>query len=306
MADTQDRDRPAPVALFVYRRPAHARQAVQSLLANAEAPRTQLVVFSDGPRKADTQGDVAQVRAYARGITGFAGVRVVERERNLGLAQSILAGVGEMLAEHGRVIVVEDDLVVSPFFLAYMNEGLRRYAGHERVASIHGYMYPSHVALPETFFLRGADCWGWATWDRAWRHLETDGRKLEAQLRGRGLAREFDLDGRYPFLRMLQAQIAGRNDSWAIRWHASTFLADMLTLYPGRSHVVNTGADGSGTHSRTRVSLGDEFADRPTQWTDIPLEPHPAGREAMADYLAGLRRRLWVGRVRRLLRLQAA
>lgn len=293
----------APIALFAYRRPQHTRRAVESLLCNPEAERTELVIYSDAAAHPGAAADVAAVRAYLRTITGFARVTLVERQSNQGLSRSIIGGVGELLGTYGRVIVVEDDLVVSPFFLAYMNEGLRRYADDPRVASIHGYMYPvdGRVALPEAFFLQGADCWGWATWSHAWQHFEPDGRKLAAELRRRGCIRAFDLDGRYPFFRMLRHQIVGKNDSWAIRWHASAFLAGMLTLYPGRSHVLNTGADGSGTHSKTNVSLGEALARSATEWSDFPVQVHEQARGAIGDYLRGLRRRVWIGRLRRLL-----
>src|SRR5262249_20857247 len=111
-----------------------------------------------------------------------------------------------------------------------------------------GYCYPTGEPLPETFFLEGADCWGWATWARAWANFDADGSRLLAQLRARKLEHRFDFDGSYPFTRMLGEQIAGRNSSWAIRWHAACFLKGLLTLYPGRSLVENIGNDGSGTH----------------------------------------------------------
>lgn len=296
---------PAPIALFAYARPWHTRQALDALLRNPEAPETDLVAFCDAARHPGVAEPVAQVRALLRGVTGFRSVRLVEREQNLGLARSIISGVGEVLDAHGQVIVVEDDLVVSPYFLAYMNEGLRRYADDARVASIHAYQYPLDRPVPPLFFLRGADCWGWATWSRAWRHFRPDAAQLAAQLQQQGLVRSFDMDGRYPFHRMLRRQAAGQLDSWAIRWHASAWLDGMLTLYPGRSHALNIGADGSGTHCATTVDLGDALADQPTDWGAAPpVQEDAAGREAVARALQQIRRRLWVGRLRRLVGLQ--
>ena len=133
-------------------------------------------------------------------------------------------------------------------FLRFMNDGLDRYADDERVASIHAYIYPLARPAPETFFLRGADCWGWATWRRAWEHFNPDGKTLLQQLEAHGLTRAFDFDGTAAFTEMLENQIRGLNNSWAIRWHAACFLDGLLTLYPGRSLVHNIGNDGSGTH----------------------------------------------------------
>jgi hypothetical protein len=254
---------PAPVALFAYRRPNHLRTTVDSLRANAEAPRTHLTIFCDAARKAEDVAGVDAVRAFADTVDGFASVTVVRREQNLGLAASITDGVSRLVNTHGRVIVVEDDLRVSLHFLRYMNDGLACYEHDESVASIHGYWCPTLDALPETFFLRGADCWGWATWKRAWAHFRSDGAALLSQLEERELTRQFDLDGAYPFTSMLRDQIAGRNDSWAIRWHASCFLDGMLTLYPNRSLVDNTGNDATGTHSGSSDDYGHTVALRP-------------------------------------------
>jgi hypothetical protein len=218
------------------------------LKANPLAAQSDLFVFSDGPKNADAAAGVAQVRELLKGLTGFRSVTVAERERNFGLAASIISGVTDIVSRHGAVIVLEDDLVTSPHFLRYMNDALELYRDREEVASIHGYIYPVEGALPETFFLRGADCWGWATWKRAWELFEPDGAKLLARLRDGKLTKAFDRDGSYEYTRMLEDQISGRNDSWAVRWYASAFLADRLTLYPGRSLVQNIGMDALGTH----------------------------------------------------------
>lgn len=281
---SDDRPVPAPVALFAYMRPDHLRTTVASLRANPEARRTALTVFCDAPKKPEHAAGVEAVRAFADTIDGFASVTVVRRERNFGLAASIIDGVTRLTETHGRVIVVEDDLLLSPHFLRYMNEALDLYADDEQVASIHGYCYPVTGALPETFFLRGADCWGWATWRRAWAHFRPDGKALLAELQQRRLTHEFDYDGQYGFTRMLRDQIAGRNDSWAIRWHASCYLAGMLTLYPGRSLVHNIGNDASGTHCDERTDYAQTVAAEPVPVARQPLEVSTTARAAFVGF----------------------
>jgi hypothetical protein len=276
----------APLALFAYARPDHLRRAVESLRRNPEALRSDLHVFCDGAKSPQSQPAVDAVRRYVDTIDGFASVTAVHRPSNFGLARSIVSGVGAVLEGRERVIVLEDDLVVSPQFLRYMNEGLELYANDDRVASIHGYTYPVADSLPETFFLRGADCWGWATWRRAWQGFRSDGESLLAELRERGLTREFDLDGAYSFTRMLANQVAGRNDSWAVRWHASCYLADKLTLYPGRSLVHNIGNDSSGTHSKATRLFDVELPQREVAVERIALDPSPQAREAFKRFLS--------------------
>jgi len=261
-----------PIALFTYNRLWHTRQTVEALAKNELAGESELIVFSDGPRSGPDREKTDPVREYIRTIAGFKKVDIIERETNAGLAHSIIAGVTELVNNHGRVIVLEDDLVTSPFFLRYMNDALEFYKDEERVISIHGYLYPLRASLPETFFLRGADCWGWATWKRGWDLFEPDGRKLLKELKERKLQKRFDLNGAHPYTRMLKWQARGSLDSWAIRWHASAFLRDKLTLYPGVSLINNIGFDTSGTHSYLAT---DDFetalAQKPIALKAIPL-----------------------------------
>jgi hypothetical protein len=238
----------APIALFVYNRPLHTRQTVEALQKNELAAESDLFIFSDAPKNPEVSPAVQEVREYIRSIGGFKSISIVEREENLGLANSIIDGVTKICGEYGRIIVLEDDLVTSPYFLRFMNDALDLYEHEERVISIHGYMFPVKEKVPETFFLRGADCWGWATWKRGWDLFEPDGRELLRQLSMQGFEKEFNYDGAYNLSGMLRSQIQGEIDSWAIRWYASAFLKGKLTLYSGRSLVQNIGNDNSGTH----------------------------------------------------------
>jgi hypothetical protein len=297
--------RAAPVALFVYNRPSHARQTVEALKRNEFAPDTDLFVFSDGPKSRKDAAAVLDARAVVRSIVGFRSVSLVEREANLGLAQSIIDGVTAVCSKYGHVIVLEDDLVTAPTFLRFMNDALRMYEYNEKVGSIHGYWYPTVATMPDTFFLRGASCWGWATWSRAWSLFEPDGHKLLLELRRRDLTGLFDLDGAMAYTRMLRDQVRGRNDSWAIRWHASMFIADRLQLSPGRSLVRNIGFDGSGTHSASTGVYGVELAATPTPISRIVLEESAEARAALIQYYRRTRRSIGarvIGRLRRQLR----
>lgn len=261
----------APVVLFAYRRPDHLSEALRSLAANPGAESTRLTIYCDGPKGEADQAAVAQVRKVAHQAKGFAQVDVIERESNLGLAQSVISGVTWALEENDRVIVMEDDLVVSPDFLEYMNQALELYEDEDRVISIHGFMYAVPPGLPQSVFLRGADCWGWATWRRGWRLFEADSGKLLKQLERSPDRDQFDFGGAFPYLQMLRDQAKGRIDSWAIRWYASAFLANKLTLYPGKSLVENIGQEGSGTHSESASSheVKPQQIELPLQMIDI-------------------------------------
>lgn len=297
----------APVVVFAYMRPDHLRRTIESLLVNPEAAQTDVTIYCDGPKRAEHLGGVEAVRRYVASVSGFRSVTRIHRETNFGLAPSVIEGVTRTLKCSDRVIVLEDDLHLSPHFLRYMNDALERYAQEPRVASVHAYSYPTREPLPETFFLEGADCWGWATWARAWQHFEADGAKLLDELERRRLVRDFDLDGSYPYSGMLRDQIAGVNSSWAIRWHAACFLRGLLTLYPGRSLVENIGNDASGTHCEVDEVYSRPPTERPVEVAAIPVEPSALARAAFARFLGASRP--WHERVRatvgRLLRSAA-
>jgi hypothetical protein len=278
---------PAPIAIFAYKRAGHVRRMLRSLLQNPLARESPITVYCDGPRSADEAPAVAAARAAVRELAP-AHARVVERERNQGLAASVIAGISEQVAAHGEVIMLEDDIELSPVTLDYFNAALERYRDEPRVMHVSSFMYPVRAALPETFFCREATCsGGWATWARAWRHFEPDGRRIREAVLARNAQRAFNVGG-MDFLGMLELQIAGRIDSWAIRWYGSLWMQGGLALHPGQSLARNTGFDGSGVHSG--VSTLWEVDPRTAPVTRFPerIEADPVAERAMA----GFRRRI--------------
>lgn len=243
----------APIALFAYKRLDHLKRTLDSLRANRLAGYSDLHIYCDGPRTALDQEDVAAVRHYVQKIDGFRSVRVVLRDQNLGLAESIIRGVTNMLSMHERLIVLEDDMETSPWFLDYMNDMLDTYRDVSAVASIHGYAMPID-GMPEYFFMRGTDCWGWATWRDRWQLFEPDSKVLLKRLKDSRQLAEFNAYGFRPLF-LLTKQALGEIDSWYIRWHASIFLANKLTLHPGKSFIRNIGTDASGTHGDATVAF---------------------------------------------------
>lgn len=238
----------APILLFAYNRPRHLQHTVEALAHNPLAQESELFVFSDGARTEDDREDVELVRSYIHTIEGFKTVHRIERDRNYGLAANIIDGVTDIVNRYGRVIVLEDDLVTAPGFLQFMNDALDTYADEPRVGHIQAYDFTQNPRLPETFLIKFTGSWGWGTWQRAWQHFNPDGQYLLNELHRRHLTRRFDFNGKYGFTRMLRRQVEGKNNSWAIRWNASLFLQDILSLNVGRSLVQNEGFDGSGTH----------------------------------------------------------
>ena len=280
----------APVALFVFNRPEHARRGLQALAANPEFESSPLHIFCDGARHVGEADAVEAARRVAREWP-HPDKHVHEAPANRGLAGSIIGGITALCRSHGRVIAIEDDLLVSPYFLHYMNSALDRYADDERVMHVTGYMWP--VALPtdrETVLLPFMASLGWATWDRAWRHFDADMRGYPALKRNRAARSRFDLHGSYPYFSLLERQRAGKVDSWAIRWYLSVFEAGGLALFPTRTQIVNTGFDGSGTH-QARDAAAPEAMLRPA-FEALSNAPFPADTEVDDPSFAAVRKYL--------------
>ena len=284
----------APIVLFAFNRPEHLKRTVESLASNVFAKESDLVVFCDGPRTEAEQATTNLVRQYARTILGFNSLVVVDRDRNWGLAPSVIEGVSQIVRKYGRVIVLEDDMITNRDFLSYMNGCLELYKNEDKVISISGYIYPVAAALPETFFLRGADCWGWATWKRGWDLFDADGLNLLTTIKARQLQCEFNFNNSYPYVNMLERQVLGKNSSWAIRWYASAFIKDKLTLYPGKSLVQNIGMDGTGTHcsETTHFTEADVLSHRRIALHRVAIGHNDAAYDQICSYFAARKKSL--------------
>lgn len=277
----------APILLFVYNRPEHVRRNIQALLKNELAAESELFIYSDAAKDETSQAAVKEVRAFIRSIQGFKKITITERAENWGLARSIIDGVTTQINRYGRVIVLEDDLVVAPHFLQFMNDALETYRDEERVGHIQACDFTHDPSLPDTFLIKWTGSWGWGTWDRAWKHFNADGKALLTELESRKLTYTFDFNGKYGYTCMLRRQIEGKNNSWAIRWNASLFLKGILSLNVGKSLVQNEGFDGSGTNCGGGGLYASElYMERLPVKKISPIEENIQARNAYVRYYA--------------------
>ena len=238
----------APIAIFAYNRPFHLQNLLISLLKNSEVEDSEVNIFVDGYK---TSEDARLVKEVLEVISMFGSqieLKLHKSDTNRGLSASILGGIDHVLELHDSIIVLEDDLLVSGNFLKYCNDGLVRFEKNKKIASLQGY---SPIRMPDengTYLIKGADCWGWATWKDRWDSMERNSARLVAHFEANRMFGEFDLKGSFPYSKMLRRQSRMEVDSWAIRWHASMFAQNRMSVYPNRTLVANLGFDGSGTH----------------------------------------------------------
>lgn len=268
----------APIAIFAYKRPDHLERVLDALEACEEFKYSDVFIFSDGPKGVSDQEGVARVREMLR-TRAIPNARVQEAPVNRGLAASITSGVSELCGTHGRVIVIEDDLIVHPSTLAWFNEGLDRFADDERVwqISAHQFDVPRFSKRRTGLFLRMTTSWGWATWERAWAGYDGGALGWEQLAQDAELRLRFNMGGSYDCASMLERQMRGEIDSWAIRWWWSVFRAGAYGLFPSTSLVQNVGFDETATHYRfgaLRKLFRREACVASSQAVKVPEEFH--------------------------------
>ena len=240
----------APIVLFAFNRPECLARTVASLQRNTLAALSGLFVFVDGPRNSEEARKVCQVQELVAGITGFASLQYEFQKVNRGLAKSVISGISRIIDEYGRVIVVEDDLILSTNFLDYMNQSLSLYEKIPEIFSVSGFG-PAIRRPPENencnYFFPRAHSWGWGSWRDRWTQVDWQLKDASSFLARSNNRRRFnhlgsDMSG------MLRNCLEGKINSWYIRFAFSQFLADGLTAYPYESKVINAGFMPGATH----------------------------------------------------------
>lgn len=243
----------APIVLFVYNRLEHTKQTIKALQKNTLATESELYIYSDGPKNNEVAVTVDKIRKYLKSIDGFKNVFIVERERNFGLAASIIDGVTSVINEYGKVIVLEDDLITSKYFLKFMNDALMVYDDVENIFSITGFSFSTKfMKFPEEYkediYLNIRPMsWSWATWIDRWKDVDWEVKNFQEFIKDPKQIKEFNRGGT-DLTRMLRNQMNGKLDSWYIRWTFNAFRRNKLTIYPRVSYVNNIGHDASGVH----------------------------------------------------------
>lgn len=262
----------APIALFVYNRPSHTLKTLEALAANDLAKDSTLYIFSDGPKQnadEETLNKINEVRKIIKQKQWYNEVYIKESETNKGLADSIIEGVTTIVNKHGKIIVLEDDIVVGKGFLKYMNSALNFYKNNSKVFHVSAYMFPVKGKLPLTFFYKQTSCWGWATWKDKWQNFEPSAEILMRKLIETEKLNYVDIDGTNQFVNQLKENIEGKLKSWAVLWHFSVFLKDGLSLHPYKPLVRNIGFDNTGTNCGESNIFDSEMID------DVPIKLIP-------------------------------
>ena len=241
----------APIALFTFNRLSLLKKTINFLQNNSLAIKTDLIIFSDGPKEDTNILEIKLVRSYLKNVHGFKSILIIEREENLGLEQNIILGLDYIFKSFNNVIVMEDDIITSEYFLNFMNDALLKYESAKNVCQISGYSfleaYKDEYGLDDLYFIKGADCLAWGTWKDRWMSYTNDAEILARRIIENNLKKEFNRDNNYNFYKMLKSK-SRKGNSWAICWYAINFLEEKFTLYPLKSLACHIGNDLNATN----------------------------------------------------------
>jgi len=241
----------APIVLFVYNRPEHTKRTFESLLNNTLVSKSTLFIFSDGAKSDKDIQNVDAVRNYIKTLSDFEKIEIIERKKNFGLANSVIIGVNEVISLLGKVIVLEDDMISSPYFLKYMNEVLNYFEDDQRIFSVTGYTFP--IKIPESYkhplyLSPRSSSWGWGTWKSRWEKADWEIKDFQSFINDKSRVESFNKGGD-DLTRMLKNSISGKVDSWSVKWTYTHFINNAYCIYPVKSRIKNIGADSSGVHT---------------------------------------------------------
>ena len=263
----------APIALFVYNRFIHVKKVIEAIKKNSISQKCNIYIFSDFSDVEVDKNKIKKIRKYLKNLKGFRNVVIIERKYNLGTEKNIVLGLNQMFKKYNRCIIIEDDILISKNFLSQMNYFLEKYNKIKNIASIEGYMYPVKFkkSIPDYFFLKGAGCWGWATWRRSWKNYEDSVSKLLNKFNDKKeLINDFDYYDSYPYYKMLKKN----KKSWAIKWYASNFIKNNYTIYFKNTLVKNIGLDGSGENCKIDYNLNPKKFKNITYKIKINMQPN--------------------------------
>lgn len=269
----------APVALFVYNRLKNTRKTVEALKKNKYADQTELYVFSDGGRDERSWKEVNVVRRYLKTITGFKRVHIIERPVNYYLEKNLIEGINAVLAEHGRIIVLEDDIVTSPFFLEFMNTALELYKDEQALMHISGFNFFDIPQKKDVVFSHFMACWGWATWADRWQYFRHFTSREDA-LRELSPAEQEKIQygGNFTCLKTLDYNPI----PWDVCWYIAIYKQSKYCLIPTETLVRNIGIY-AGTHARVGRLFGSYVFDRPATSRRLTCEYLPPREDAEVE-----------------------
>ena len=241
-----------PVLVLAFNRADHVTEAMKAI---REYRPERLYLECDGPRESK-QGESHAVEATRKAMLDAVDwpceVKTLFREENLGCAKAVYGAITWFFEQEEYGIICEDDIILSSDFFKFCEELLPKYKNEAKVMQIAAQNHSKRLDVSNTYtFSNREDCWGWATWARAWKLMDFSMSELP-KLNSHFFIKRLGL---FEGLMQMRALKNGYNhietfSSWAYRWYLSILVNDGLVIKPCVNLAINIGTDG-GAHYET-------------------------------------------------------
>ena len=252
----------APIILITYNRHDHLIRSLRSLKKNKLSKKSKIIIYSDGPKNSEDKKKILKIRKFIKRVKGFKSKKIIQRKTNYGTKKNITNAINESFKKYDKIIVIEDDLIISKYFLSFMNYCLNKYKSKKNIWHINGWSYPfMKFSKNDINFMNSMNCWGWATWKDRWKHLSLNDDRLIRNFTNKKI-HKFNIFSSMDHFSQILRNKRKTLSSWAVYWHAAIFLKKGICIYPKFSMVKNIGFDGSGRMSsqyQYKSYLNDNF-----------------------------------------------
>lgn len=270
-----------PILLLAYNRPFHTEQVLKALQQCELASSSTLHIYIDGLKEGATEIDITkqkEVVAVSQKEQWCGEVFIHIAKQNKGCRLGPIFGITDMLKHYESVIILEDDIVVSPYFLRFMNAALKFYKNYQSVFSISGFNLPENrMPLPDNYdydvyvSLRQQN-WGWATWADRWAQVDWNKNYITEFLKNKHQVEALNRGGD-DLSKMLKEELDGESQAWDIQFSFAQFYYHAVSIIPCRSYTQNIGLDNSGTHTinQSTAQLNSDISKAPKDARLLPI-----------------------------------
>lgn len=238
------------ILCFGFDRPMHLERMLNSLEKNHESIDSDVYICIDGPADGTDLEMHSKTVEVAKKNWNFKSTKLILREKNLDCRTNIINTITELFKTNDRLIILEDDLVLGPNFLSYMNAALHKYLNKKEMWCINGYSYPQLNFKSGSSVSKYVSPWGWGTWSDRWEifvNEDYDKKNFISSL-SENDRKKFNVENLYDWEDIIVKNELGKISAWDAYWYQAVFMNKGFTLYPNKSHIRNEGFDGTGMH----------------------------------------------------------
>ena len=239
----------APICLFVFNKSHLINKILNSLSRCVGFSEHKVFIFSDNFENYIDKKRVDKIRnILIKFSVKNKNVTLIFRNKNFGLKKNITLGISEIISKYKRVIVLEDDLILSRNFLLYMNSGLNFYKKKKKIFSINAYVpkLPNKLLRNYSYdnvLIYTPSSWGWGTWHDRWKMFKPRFKVDKKNIKK--VKKIFSLSKNENYFSFLDINLRNK-DLWAANWSYASLKNKKLNSFPVISKVSNIGFDGSG------------------------------------------------------------